>query len=174
MYTKSHKNRATTRGIATSPLGFATARWRMPEARRVGGCNGTRSADGESRVRLWGSHCCHASGKPSTSSLQIGEPPSSLRIRIEEPPSGTCRAAGSGSHYRRVSGSKSRRRRTFGSAPCRASGFWVGRWSRDQRPPPPRALVELPPLHVPRWATVTRASWWGHKKMNPSGLGLFL
>ena len=82
---------------------------------------------------------------------------------VAPPRTNRRRAAGSGSHCRHASGSESRCRRAFGSAPRRASGFGTGCWSRDWRPPSPHALVELPPPHAPRWATVARASWWGIK-----------
>lgn len=64
------------------------------------------------------------------------------------------RAAGSGSHYRRAFGLESRRSRAFelGSRCHRTSRFGIGRRSHDRRPPPPHALVELPPSRAPRWA----------------------
>jgi hypothetical protein len=151
MYTKSRKNRPTTRGTATSPLGFATARRRMPEERRIGGCHrlvvltaNHASASGEPSSRLWEAIDVVPPDRGATvaAPLEWGiaaavqsdrgvavVAPSHRGIVVVAPP-GTCRcrAAGLGSHYRRASGSESRRRRAFRSGSrCRhGSEFGFG------------------------------------------------
>jgi hypothetical protein len=82
---------ATTRGTVTSPVGFATARWRMPKARRIEGCHGTHGADGKPHARLWG----------ATATVPLG--------------SHRHRASKSGSHCRRASGSRTWRCPATGS-----------------------------------------------------------
>jgi hypothetical protein len=60
MYAKSHKNRTSTRGTATSPLGFAIACLRMPEAPNRMMSQGLRCRGRTSRAPL-GSHLRRAS-----------------------------------------------------------------------------------------------------------------
>jgi hypothetical protein len=61
MYAKSHKNRTSTRGTATSPLGFAIACLRMPEAPNRMMSQGLRCRGRTSRAPL-GSHLCNTPG----------------------------------------------------------------------------------------------------------------
>jgi hypothetical protein len=159
MYTKSHKNRVATRRTATSPLGFATAHWRMHEARQIGGCHRACGVDGEPRPPLESSRR-HTYGKPSTSCLQapdqgaavIAPPdrgivttvqldrgaavvvPSDRGIAAIAPP-GTYRrrVTRSRSNCRCAFGSKSHRCCAFGSGSrrYRTSGFGIGRRSHD-------------------------------------------
>jgi hypothetical protein len=111
MYTKSHKNRTSTRGTATSPLGFAIACLRMPEApnrmmsqglwcrgrtsRALLGSHLRRASRSGSRCRCasgsWNCHRCatgsgnrhRAAGDLPPSCRWIREP-LSLRLRIGE------------------------------------------------------------------------------------------
>jgi hypothetical protein len=143
MYTKSHKNRAATRETATLPLGFATARWRMPEARWIGGCH--RACGAYGGACLWGataaplgSHLHHAfrsgslcasgwrncrrraTGSGSRHRCTFGSRNPHCRVAGDLPP----RTSGSGSHCRCASGSENRHHRTFGSENHRLALSW--------------------------------------------------
>jgi hypothetical protein len=113
MYTKSHKNRAATRETATLPLGFATARWRMPEARWIGGCH--RACGAYGGACLWG-----ATAAPLGSHLHHAFRSGSLCASGWR----NCRrrATGSGSRHRCTFGSRNPHCRVAGDLPPRTSG----------------------------------------------------
>jgi hypothetical protein len=105
---------------------------------------------------------CHRMREPLSQWLRIGEPPLchrmreplSLWLQIGEPPPSCLRDQE--------------------VATAATSNLGSTHWLRDRRPPPPHALVEPSLSRMPRWAPDARALWWGVKKLNPGGMGLFL